>query len=97
MTEIIINVEQKKKESVHKVGNIYQYTDDWGEKDLYILSRVYNESIVLVSLSNGNRFHNQMEVKDSDKISNEDFRECASDRPEEFMLLSKIEIKGVIE
>jgi hypothetical protein len=97
MTEVIVNVEQKKKESVHKFGNIYQHTNDWNERELYILSRVYNQSIVLVSLNNGNRFHEPLEVKNSDKISDEDFRECASDRPEEFMLLNRVEIKGVIE
>jgi hypothetical protein len=97
MTEIIINVKQKEKESVHKIGNIYQYTDDWHQKELYILSRVYHESIALISLNNGNRFHNPISVKDSSKISNEDFHKCASDRMNQFVLLSKVEIKGVIE
>jgi hypothetical protein len=97
MTEITISVEQKEKESAYEIGNIYQHTNDWNEKQLYILSRVYHESIVLVSLNNGNRFHDPISVKDSSKISNEDFCKCTFNRPNEFVLMSKLEIKGVIE
>jgi hypothetical protein len=97
MTEIIINVEQKEKESVHKVGNIYQYADDWPEKELYILSRVHRESIALVSLNSGNRYRDPTDVKDSSKISNEDFNNCTHGKMNRFVLLSKVEIKGVIE
>jgi hypothetical protein len=95
MTEIIINVEQKGKESVHKVGNIYQYTDDWHEKGLYILSRVYNDSIALISLNNGNRFHGPTEVENSCEISNEDFNKCALGRINKFVLLNKVKIEEI--
>lgn len=53
-------------------------------------------ALLIYLLDSLERFHDPISVKDSSKISNEDFCKCTSNRPDEFVLLSKVEIEGVI-
>lgn len=77
------------KSCIHKIGNRYSIKTSWDEKAEYILARITFDKVALISLKDGNRWAEPVEVRDATNLTSQEFAGvCGTRHPSEVTLIS---------